>query len=141
MDTNDPSIQQDETESNEPAANRRQVLQAVGGGAVFAMGLSQTTGTVAADDDAYETEELPPKEAGELRGEVMSSSAFKTVRQELQHRDFWPSFGEGAVAARVTNTETGEEWTVFKAKCEFNGDESGESNNTALLYTKRKVEN
>ncbi|QPV62339.1 hypothetical protein I7X12_16590 [Halosimplex litoreum] len=138
MSNEETSSRSMDSDTDHSEASRRQVLQAVGSSAVLGVGLSQASGSVAArDDDSYETERLSKKEAGELRGEVMSSSAFKTVRQELQDRDFWPSFGESAVAARVTSTESDEEWSVFKMNCEYRGDKSGDDGNKAILYARK----
>ncbi|WP_436932389.1 hypothetical protein [Halosimplex halobium] len=138
MSNEETSSRSTDSDTDHSESSRRQVLQAVGSSAVLGVGLSQASGSVAArDDDSYETERLSEKEAGELRGEVMSSSAFKTVRQELQDRDFWPGLGEKVISARVILEASDEEYEVFKTVCDYTGEADNKEHN-AVLYAKKQ---
>lgn len=138
MSNEERSSRSTNNDTDHPEANRRQVLQAVGSSAILGVGLSQASGSVAArDDDSYETERLSEKEAGELRGEVMSSSAFKTVRQELQGREFWPNLGDGVTAARVIPDNGEDSYEVFKTACDYTGEQDEKSHNAILYAVKR----
>lgn len=62
----------------------------------------------------------------------------KTVRQQLRADGFSPNFGEQAAANRVTNAETGEDWSAFVTTCEPTDDSSGVDDSGAVLYARKK---
>jgi len=125
--------------SKQTEANRRQVLRAVGGGALAGVGFAQASGTVSAQEEGSEpeTERLSEKEAGQLRGEVMSSSAFKTVRQKIQDKDFWPNLGDGVTAAEVIPDVGEDSYEVFKTVCDYTGEDDEKTHNAILYAVKR----
>ncbi|GGN23995.1 hypothetical protein GCM10009021_27050 [Halarchaeum nitratireducens] len=73
---------------------------------------------------------------GQLRGEVMSSAAFKAVRQEIRDRGYSPQLGESVIGKKVTNEKTSTSWSVFKVECTPN--DPPKSNQNAILYAKKK---
>lgn len=135
-------------------SNRRDVLKVIGGGAIFSLGATQGVGITAADEDKHNTqdagitavdggehkddnlsaESLSARETGQLRGEVMSSAAMKAIREDLRAEGIAPDLGEGVVAQRVTNEDTGHEWSVFKTICERVDEETP----SAILYAQKR---
>lgn len=125
--------------------NRRTVLRTVATGAVLGSGIVSGTGAVAAsegssaDDDDFETEPLSHKERGELRGDLFSSSAFKTIRQTIQDDGYYPQL-EDVTAKRVINTDENYEREVMKIPCEYQGDEPDGRTRGAVLFAHRDNE-
>jgi hypothetical protein len=108
-----------------------------GSTALAGFGLVNGLGTASAggedDEDEYEIEELTSKEKGQLRGDVFSSAAFKTIRRTTRDRDYKPDFGE-MEAAKLTNTSTGEETKMVRFPCEYVGDADDDKTRGAALF-------
>lgn len=97
-------------------------MRKIGGSTLVGMGMlsgsvSGSAEPFAEEDDEIKTEELTPREKGQLRGKVLSASAFKTIRRQARALDFQPELGE-VEALRVINKETGEERLQLKVPCE-----------------------
>ncbi|WP_263019818.1 hypothetical protein [Natronobiforma cellulositropha] len=135
------AVDQQEAEAvdDDAGPSRRRIIQGVGSGALLGLGLS--SGTVAAvqsdpidtDQEHIETESLTPREKGQLRGQVLSSSAFKTIRNTARERDFKPRLGD-VEAVRVTNTNTDTERLQLKVPCDYVGDEDDGRTRGAVLF-------
>jgi hypothetical protein len=114
------------------------VLQTLGCGAALSGVVSGASGLAAAShtdkDSAEDVRPLSDKETGELRGTVMSSSSFKTVRQKIQRLEFWPELGSDVMAIEVEK-EDGQTYKVFKTVCEYTGDDSDDADHDAVLYS------
>lgn len=128
-------------EDTEKYISRRPLLQAIGTGALLGIGSIQVTGPASASDDSdqiipehVEYSELSPRRAGQLRGEVMSSRAFKTIRREIRKMGFRPDFGDGAVSLEFTDTQSGQSWEAFKVDCPARDENTARN---ALLFARK----
>jgi|GEM_PF-3108507 len=121
---------------------RRRVLQGVGTSGLVGLGLvggsSVATASESADESQVEftAEPLSPREKGQLRGEVLSSSAFKTIRRSTRERGFRPDLGD-VTGMRVTNEGTGSEWLALKVPCDYEGEADDDRTRGAVLFGHR----
>jgi hypothetical protein len=122
---------------SEPEPKRRNVLQAFAAGTALTGSLTAGTGVALAatpsDDDSIHTEPLSNRAMGKLRGQIHSSSAFKTVRGAIRKEGYKIKRGD-VVGKRVINDKKDYERNVLKLPCEFRGQAEDDRTRGAVMF-------
>ncbi len=111
--------------------DRRRILQAIGSSALVGTGLIGSVGLGTADEDDWETESLPQNKEAQLRGDVLSTGAFKAIRDTTRDRGFKPEMDKisGLV---IKHKEEEIEQQALRIPC--TSDNSEEKKAAAVIY-------
>ncbi|MCF2164491.1 hypothetical protein KVP04_11400 [Halobacterium salinarum] len=123
--------------------NRRQLLQSIAGSTAIGIGFSQISTPGAAKETDNQNDELSitklsDKETEKLRTELLSSNPVKTVRDKIQEEGFTAEIEEHTAAGRITNEDTGEQWSALRVGFSYAEETEANNDHAAILYVHKR---